>query len=106
MSIRTGRFPLISDPIQHKLVMAHNQKETKILFYLLGGGAAVFSWFLTMPDIAMVVRGPDNALCRVRHKRYPTGYAWFGWGNNGLNRDCNLQEAECWAGYMGKEYTY
>jgi hypothetical protein len=51
-------------------------------------------------------KGPDAANNRVRHRRFPAGYAFYGWGNNGLNRDCNLKEYECWAGYMGKEYTY
>lgn len=51
-------------------------------------------------------KGPDNPFARIRHRRFPGGGFAFGWGNNGLNRDCGIKEFECWAGYMGKEYTY
>jgi hypothetical protein len=64
-------------------------------------------WYkMTHSHTTIQYKGPDNPFARTRHKRFPGGAAAFGWGNNGLNRDCNLLEYNCWAGYTGKEYTY
>ena len=105
-SCRTGRIPLSTDPI----IQGHQMGALKWNMWVAYSGCAVIAWVLWLrlqpPHKFVTYKGPDNPNCRIRHRRFPGGGMFFGWGNNGLNRDCNLKEYECWAGYMGKEYTY
>ena len=106
MSVRTGRIPLPTDP----LTWPWNVHEMQSNLRIAGTGlAAVVYWFwykLNHPHRYIQYKGPDDPFARIRHKRYPAGGFFWGWGNNGLNRDCGLKEWECWTGYTGKEYTY
>jgi hypothetical protein len=104
-SCRTGRLPLIGDPFMD----AHDLGGAYPAFYwmIAGFGSVALTWTIKLqtPEKYVKYRGPDNPYVRQRKKRFPGGLFFFGWGNNGLNRDCNLLEHECWAGYTGKQYT-
>ena len=106
MSCRTGRIPLVSDPLCSAVSLADVRFNLKTAH----AGMLLCSWALwyklNHSHQIMQYKGPDNPFARIRHKRYPGGGLLFGWGNNGLNRDCTFFEHECWAGYQGKEYTY
>ena len=106
MSCRTGRIPLPSDP----LIAAHELGACRTQLKVWAVGLAVcfgfWYWRANHPHQFITYKGPENPYARIRHRRFPAGGILFGWGNNGLNRDCNLREYECWAGYLGKEYTY
>eukprot|EP00758_Cryptobia_borreli_P015867 Tbor_TRINITY_DN6061_c5_g2::TRINITY_DN6061_c5_g2_i1::g.11502::m.11502 len=106
MSCRTGRLPLADDPLTTKLKWA----DVRYSGRLVGVGFLAVCWMmyqkLQHSHHTVTYKGPDNPFARIRHKRYPGGGFFFGWGNNGLNRDCGMKEWECWAGYAGKEYTY
>ena len=105
-SCRTGRIPLPSDP----LIAAHElgaiNVNAKVGSFLTAFCVTLMMWRANHPHTFITYKGPDNPYARIRHRRFPAGALAFGWGNNGLNRDCNLKEYECWAGYTGKEYTY
>jgi hypothetical protein len=105
-SCRLGRIPLPSDP----LISSHEIATVRTQVRVWAVGFTVFLglmyWRVHHPHRFITYKGPENPYARIRHRRFPAGGALFGWGNNGLNRDCNLKEYECWAGYLGKEYTY
>jgi hypothetical protein len=105
-SCRTGRIPLPSDP----LIAAHEFAQWRFNLQVLGFFTAILGgiwlWRANHPHTFLTYKGPENPYARIRHRRYPAGGYAFGWGNNGLNRDCSAKEYECWSGYMGKEYTY
>lgn len=105
-SCRTGRLPLTDDPLcdmRNLNAWRHSARVAAFGFLLT---AYVCYVKLSTPHTYAPYKGPDNPFARIRHRRYPGGVMLFGWGNNGLNRDCGIREMECWAGYQGKEYTY
>lgn len=106
MSCRTGRLPMPDDPILSRLQISILRSNVKQSLF----GAFAVAWIMYQklyhPHLYVTYKGPENPFARIRHKRYPGGGFFYGWGNNGLNRDCTLKEYECWAGYTGKEYTY
>lgn len=105
-SCRTGRIPLPSDPLCSAHEMSVIRPQTTIMFIGLAFASSMWWWRMNHPHTFVTYKGPDNPFTRIRHRRFPAGGVFYGWGNNGLNRDCNLKEYECWAGYVGKEYTY
>ena len=104
-SCRTGRLPLLGDPYMdpHDMAGAYQGFWWMVSAFAIVGTAWTVK--LNTPEKYVKYRGPDNPYVRLRKKRFPAGLFYFGWGNNGLNRDCNLLEWECWAGYTGKQYT-
>ncbi|CAJ1006026.1 hypothetical protein Q4I28_001342 [Leishmania naiffi] len=105
-SCRTGRLPMPDDPLfnpTHIHGLRHSSR-------LAGLGMIAVIWImyekLRHSHHYITYKGPENPFARIRHRRFPGGAFMFGWGNNGLNRDCGIKEFECWAGYTGKEYTY
>lgn len=106
MSCRLGRLPLPDDPLTSKFVTAELRYNARVAT----AGALFIVWMfyqkLQRSHHYVTYKGPENPFARIRHRRFPGGGAVFGWGNNGLNRDCGAKEWECWAGYQGKEYTY
>ena len=105
-SCRIGRIPLPSDPI----LAAHNISGLKKSCIPLGMwfGLMTFAVYLrtVYPHEVFQYKGPENPCDRPRRKKFPAGGCFFGWGNNGLNRDCSIYEYECWSGYVGKTYLY
>ena len=106
MSCRTGRMPMVNDP----LIGAHGISGVKTAFNQSVFFQTIFTWWLYKKyhhkHHYQTYKGPENPFARIRHRRMPAGAICFGWGNNGINRDCSLREWECWSGYTGKEYTY
>lgn len=105
-SCRTGRIPLNGDPLIHDALIPGALWNLKIAHL---GKLTIFLAVMYKVKFShkfLQYKGPDNPFARIRHRRFPGGALAFGWGNNGLNRDCNVLEHECWAGYQGKEYTY
>ena len=105
-SVRLGRIPLVDDPIHHVTWFADLNYTAKYNAFFVGVLGYMCYYKYTTSHSYTQFKGPENPFMRIRHKRYPSGAFAFGWGNNGLNRDCGLKEFECWAGYVGKEYTY
>jgi hypothetical protein len=105
-SCRTGRLPLPSDPIMAGYLFGDLKHHMQIGFTGIGAVFLTIYCKLQTSEKFNTYKGPDNPYARIRHRRFPGGGFFYGWGNNGLNRDCNLKEFECWAGYMGKAYTY
>ena len=105
-SCRLGRIPLVDDPINHITYFADLGYTAKVAGLGVAATTYMFYYKLQKGHRYIQWKGPDNPFMRIRHKRYPSGAMAFGWGNNGLNRDCGVKEFECWAGYIGKEYTY
>lgn len=105
-SCRTGRIPLPSDPLIAPHELATVRPNLMVWGFFFGIFLGIHVWRAHHPHTVLTYKGPENPYARIRHRRFPAGGLAFGWGNNGLNRDCNLKEYECWAGYMGKEYTY
>ena len=106
MSCRTGRLPMLTDPLAAHFLFSEGTWALNIAHL---GKLTLFSvsiYKLKNSHRYVQYKGPDNPFARIRHKRFPAGSLWFGWGNNGLNRDCNFLEWACWSGYYGKEYTY
>ena len=105
-SCRTGRLALINDPFWSKDRTSDMNHALRNLYILTGCALWFVYHFNNHPHKYIELKGPKHPGGRVRHRRFPIGGLYYGWGNNGLNRDCNLLEMECWAGYTGKEYTY
>ena len=106
MSCRTGRLPMPNDPLItpfHIGQLKFNMRVTAVGFFCC---VWIMQQKLQHSHHFVQFKGPEDPFTRIRHKRYPGGNMLFGWGNNGLNRDCGAKEWECWAGYQGKEYTY
>jgi len=106
MSCRTGRIPLPGDPLSTAAGIADVKSGFRVANWGLLATAGIFWYKVMYPHRSFQYKGPENPYTRFRHRRFPAGAVFFGWGNNGLNRDCNLKEYECWSGYVGKEYTY
>eukprot|EP00388_Colpodella_angusta_P001836 GDKJ01005559.1.p1 GENE.GDKJ01005559.1~~GDKJ01005559.1.p1 ORF type:complete len:107 (-),score=3.08 GDKJ01005559.1:191-511(-) len=106
MSCRTGRLPMPDDPLIARFNISDIRLWSKFTFIGVFSICWIFYQKLQHPHQYVTYKGPENPFARIRHKRYPGGGMFYGWGNNGLNRDCGLKEYECWAGYTGKEYTY
>ena len=105
-SCRTGRIPLPTDPLIAAHEIADIRSNLRIYYFFATIWLGLVTWRAFHPHQFVTYKGPENPYARIRHRRFPAGALAFGWGNNGLNRDCNLKEYECWAGYTGKEYTY
>jgi hypothetical protein len=105
-SCRTGRLPMPGDPLIATMAFGQISHAFAVAGLGLGFIALELAWKFQHPHGFIQYKGPENPFARIRHRRFPAGGYFYGWGNNGLNRDCNLKEYECWAGYMGKEYTY
>ena len=105
-SCRTGRLPLVNDPIFTSNTMHHIHAVHREKAVMLSVLATVIWYRFQVPHRIQTYKGPENPHMRIRHRRFPSGGLFWGWGANGLNRDCNLWEMECWAGYTGKEYAY
>ncbi|SCU67813.1 uncharacterized protein TEOVI_000908400 [Trypanosoma equiperdum] len=105
-SCRTGRLPMPDDPLFNPIHMANFRSTARIAGVGLLGVIWIMYQKLHHSHHYITYKGPENPFARIRHRRFPGGTFAFGWGNNGLNRDCGLKEWECWAGYTGKEYTY
>lgn len=105
-SCRSGRIPLPSDPLVHAWLIHDVQFGIKLAVIGLFGQLGYFLYKISLPHRSITYKGPENPFGRCRHKRFPSGGPFFGWGNNGLNRDCNFKEYECWAGYSGKQWTF
>ncbi|KNH09236.1 short-chain dehydrogenase/reductase family 42E member 1-like protein [Perkinsela sp. CCAP 1560/4] len=105
-SCRVGRIPLPSDPIQNQYcINALNKELVKTgIWASLIGLTVYLRW--TTPVRICQDRGPEDPTQRPRKKKFSSGGPFFGWGNNGLNRDCSLLEYECWAGYVGRSFKY
>ena len=105
-SCRSGRLPMIDDPLftAHQVPSLRKEMRLSIL------SSVAFAWLLYSKyhhsHHYQQYKGPENPYARIRHKRFPRGAMFYGWGNNGINRDCGLREWECWTGYHGKEYTF
>ena len=103
-SCRTGRLPLPGDPINSAAQIAEFKHGALLAHIGLLAIGAMFIYKLTHPYRTFSYKGPENPHSRFIRRRFPSGGFFFGWGNNGLNRDCSLLEYACWSGYSGREY--
>lgn len=105
-SCRTGRLPMPDDPLFNPHLMPMLRHTGRVAAFGMLAVVWIMYEKLRHSHRYVTYKGPENPFARIRHRRYPGGGFFFGWGNNGLNRDCGIKEFECWAGYTGKEYTY
>ena len=105
-SCRIGRIPMPSDPVLCPLVI--NAFKRDFIRALLFSTTLWVSLYLktVYPHEVFQRKGPEHPGERPRRKKFPGGGPFFGWGNNGLNRDCSIYEYECWAGYVGRKFAY
>ena len=105
-SCRTGRLPGFADPMISHITLTDLRYNGRVAYVGLLGTVWIMYQKLQHSHTHVTYKGPENPFARIRHRRYPGGGMFFGWGNNGLNRDCGMLEWECWAGYAGREYSY